>query len=110
MLTELHKSGERVGIPTPALAEVLVGAQGEISELVAELTVGYKLKTLVFDEMAAVEVALMTDGANLVKNRLTDETKTKVKYDRQIIAIAKVNFADAIYSDDQGLRKKGRVH
>ena len=33
------------------------------------------------------------------------ETKNKVKYDRQIIATAKVNRATTIYSDDARLRK-----
>ncbi|MFT4046419.1 MAG: hypothetical protein QM661_06935 [Solimonas sp.] len=107
LLSELQKSGERVGIPTPALAEVLIGAKGSITDLVAELTAGYKLKTLQFDELAAIEVALITDRIKV--NGISDETKAKVKYDRQIIAIAKVVSADAIYSDDIGLRKKAQA-
>ncbi|MGQ0529995.1 MAG: hypothetical protein ACT4PG_09320 [Panacagrimonas sp.] len=106
LLSELQKSGERVGVPTPALSEVLVGAAGPIHELVTELTAGYKLKTLAFDELAAIEVALMTDRALTAKGAVSDETKARVKYDRQIIAIARVAGADAIYTDDLGLRKK----
>lgn len=97
-----------MGIPTPALSEVLVGATGPIAELVTELTSGYKLKTLAFDELAAIEVALMTDKASIATGAVSDETKAKVKYDRQIIAIAKVAGADAIYTDDIGLRKKAQ--
>lgn len=106
LLSELHKSDERVGIPTPALAEILVGAKGSIGSLMAELTASYKLRTLPFEELAAVEVALMADEDKLAGKGLNDATKAKVKYDRQIIAIAKVACADAIYSDDLGLRKK----
>lgn len=106
LLSELQKSGERVGVPTPALAEVLIGASGPIAELVAEFTSGYKLKTLPFDELAAIETALMTDKSSLASGGVSDETKAKVKYDRQIIAIAKANAAEVIYSDDQWLRKK----
>lgn len=32
----------------------------------------------------------------------------KIKYDRQIVAIAKVNQATAIYTDDAGLRNTAR--
>lgn len=109
LLAEIQKSGERVGIPTPALAEVLIGASGSIAELVTELTSGYKLKTLPFDEMAAIEVAIMSTNSALSGEGLSDETKAKVKYDRQIIAIAKLAGADAIYSDDIGLRKKAQA-
>lgn len=107
LLSELQKSGERVVVPTPALAEALVGATGPIGELVALLTASYKLKTASFDELAAVEVALMADKSSV--GVLNDETKAKVKYDRQIIAIAKVIQADAIYSDDKNLRSKARA-
>lgn len=48
----------------------------------------------------------MADRTSLVPGRVSDETKAKVKFDQQIIAIAKSNAADAIYSDDVGLRKK----
>lgn len=106
LLQELQDSGERIIIPTPALSEALVGATGRIDELIAVLTSSYKLKTAPFDELAAIEVAVMTDKENARSSGLSTETKAKVKYDRQIIAIAKVNQADAIYSDDSQLRKK----
>lgn len=108
LLNELQKSGERVVIPTPALAEALVGATGPIGELVTLLTASYKLKTAPFDELAAIEVALMADKSAGSGGAVTDETKAKVKYDRQIIAIAKVVQADAIYSDDKALRAKAK--
>lgn len=106
LLAELLKTGERVGIPTPALSESLVGATGDISGLVAELTSGYKLTTLPFDEMAAIEVALMSDGKYSGKGRLNNETKAKVKYDLQIVGVAKAFGAETIYTTDNGMKSK----
>ena len=34
----------------------------------------------------------------------SDSTWAKIKYDRQIVAIARVNQASAIYSDDRDIR------
>ena len=60
-----------------------------------------------FDERAAIEVALMTKDA-IDKGDKKDgskETWAKVKFDRQIVAIAKVNRVTVIYTDDNNLRK-----
>jgi hypothetical protein len=59
-----------------------------------------------FDEKAAIEVALMTKHAidNGDKKAGSQESWTKVKYDRQIVAIAKVNGVTTIYTDDGGLK------
>lgn len=51
----------------------------------------------------------MTEPGSVGKGKIDDETKAKVKYDRQIIGIAKVHQADAIYSDDRGLRTKAEA-
>ena len=56
--------------------------------------------------MASIEVAMLTDVDLQSGRKLTaTETKAKVKYDRQIIAITKTNQAETIYSDDRGLSK-----
>lgn len=109
LLNELNKSGESVLIPTPALSEVLVGARGATADLVAELSSGYRLRMAPFDELAAIEVALITENDAAGKSRLDNETKAKVKYDRQIIGIAKATQADAVYTDDEGLRSKAEA-
>lgn len=56
-----------------------------------------------FDTRAAIEVAAMTrDAINRGNKRgKSSAIWTKVKYDRQIVAIEKVNGATTIYSDDQ---------
>ena len=66
-----------------------------------------------FDNLAAIEVSLMTRKAmgNGKKRGAanTDCTWAKVKYDRQIIAIAKVHGATTIYSDDSDIHAHAEV-
>lgn len=109
LISELAKSGESILIPTPALSEVLVGARGNVADLVAELSSGYRLRAAPFDELAAIETALMTEPTFTGTGQLNNETKAKVKYDLQIIGIAKINQADAIYSDDGRLKAKAET-
>jgi hypothetical protein len=61
-----------------------------------------------FDERAAAEVALMIrsdlETYGKKRGRQLQATWAKVKFDRQIVAIAKVNDASALYTDDPGVR------
>lgn len=108
LVAALEKSGDHLMIPTPVLAEVLVRAPaGKTHEIVEELNKSSVFKIVSFDALAAIEVALMSraalDGGRKARSSDAD-TFAKVKYDRQIIAMAKVARATAIYSDDKGLR------
>ena len=75
----------------------------QIVEKIKEFSI---FEILPFDELAAIEVALMTKRAldSGDKKEGSDETWNKVKYDRQIAAIARVRQASAIFTDDAGLR------
>ena len=54
-----------------------------------------------FDERAAIELALMSETTQGEKKRKEQAgTWAKVKFDRQIVAIAKVNRVKAVYSTD----------
>jgi predicted nucleic acid-binding protein len=59
-----------------------------------------------FDTRAAIELAVMTRNAidQGDKRGGVDAPWNKVKFDRQIVAIAKVAGATTIYSDDLQLR------
>lgn len=109
LVTELESTGEQIVLPTPVLSEVLVRAPNE-SEIIAEINRQRVFKVESFDTRAAVEVAIMAraewrEGAR--SRRPPEETIAKLKYDRQIIAIAKVVQARIIYSDDRTLRAVG---
>jgi hypothetical protein len=92
-------------IPTPALSELLVRAGDDMQSLVNMLQKSAVFHIVPFDTLAAIEVAAMTQRAidNGDKRGGVDCSWAKIKYDRQIIAIAKVHRATAIYSDDDDI-------
>lgn len=103
LIERLKKSGERIAIPTPALSEALVRAGAGASQKIVEaLDKMIVFRVEPFDARAAIEVAAMTRDAKARGNKrgATAATWAKVKYDRQIVAIAKVIGATTIYSDD----------
>jgi predicted nucleic acid-binding protein len=102
----------RVLVPAPALAEVLVRAGRAGADYVHRIERSSVLRFVPFDTRAAIEVALMTRGAidGGDKRDGVDGTWAKIKYDRQIVAIAKVHGVEAIYSDDRGVRSFAAKH
>lgn len=101
LLENLSKAGVKVMVPTPVLSELLVKAGPDKAKILDELTSSNAFSVQPFDEIAAVEVAMLTDADLQSGKRLSpEETKAKVKYDRQIIAMAKVAGVKTIYSDD----------
>lgn len=112
LLKTLSEAGTRVLIPTPVLSEVLVRVgQVAINHYLHEITNTYSFKIEAFDQRAAIEVALLTDADLQSGKKLTaEQTIAKVKYDRQIIATAKVNGVKTIYSDDGQLEKIARAN
>lgn len=103
LIQQLDKAGTKVIIPTPALSEALVRAGAQATQkIIADLQKYSVFRIEPFDTRAAIEVAAMTrealDGGR--KKGKAEGTWAKVKYDRQIVAIAKVNGATTIYSDD----------
>lgn len=106
LVADLSKRKVKIVIPTPALSEALVRAGAVAGEnYLARIKKSRWFKIESFDERAAIEVAEMTRSAidHGDKKDGSDATWAKVKYDRQIVAIAKVNSASAIYSDDINL-------
>lgn len=107
LLVTLAKGKTQIIVPTPALSETLVRA-GQVagSGYLSRMRKSAWFRIEPFDERAAVEVALMTKTAidNGGKKGGIDATWAKIKFDRQIVAIAKVNGVSAIYSDDNNLR------
>jgi hypothetical protein len=103
---QLDASRTKIIIPTPALSEVLVHADQAGPEYLNRLQQSSVFRIESFDQRAAIEVAFMIREAIMKgdKRSGSKEQWAKVKFDRQIVAIAKVNDATAIYSDDTGIR------
>src|SRR5260370_567723 len=106
LVQRLEARRTRIIIPTPTLSEVLVHAGTAGPEIVETLTRSTVFKVEPFDTRAAVEVALMTRAAIDRSDKKAGLTATwaKVKYDRQIVAIAKVFSVTMIYTDDADVR------
>jgi hypothetical protein len=102
---DLQRANETILIPTPALAEVLVGLEDEAPTVLDRIMKSARFKIADFDIMAAVELAGMTREALRAGDKKAGSPATwqKVKIDRQIIAIARCRSARAIYSDDEGI-------
>lgn len=92
----LEKNKSRIFIPTPVLAELLMGP---FKNCISSLSKNVRI--LPFDEKAAIECAeIFKDTKQLKSEGLV---KNKIKFDCQILSIAKINDIDVIYSDDDQL-------
>jgi predicted nucleic acid-binding protein len=97
-------------IPTPALSEFLylVGNDGPLYLAEIDSDSLYAIKG--FDPKAAIELAALNlkitraKGKNRQK-REDHDTKAKITFDKQIVAIAIANGSRHIYSDDEGVAK-----
>ena len=96
---------ERIVIPTPALTEVLVHA-GDAWDEYLDILGKPPFSIAHFDKRAAIEAAeLLENVFQRGKKRNPAITRTKIKFDRLIVAIAKAQGAGVIYSDDEDIHK-----
>ena len=72
-----------------------------------DLSGSARFKIVPFDTRAAVELAALTREALATGDKRSGSTApwAKVKFDRQIVAIARTEGAELIYSDDEDLRR-----
>lgn len=102
LVRSLRQSKTKILIPTPALAEVLVHAP----KLADEFGHSAGFEVVPFDQKAAIECSLSIHAALSSGNKKGKQKHaawSKVKFDHQIVAIARSRLAACIYSDDKGL-------
>lgn len=107
LIDRLSEAGEKIVIPTPALSECLVHADAAGPDYLAILGKQSCFRIAPFDTKAAIEAAIRTRQARdrgQPKGGDPAQAKSKVKFDRQIVAVAASESADAVYSDDAALR------
>jgi predicted nucleic acid-binding protein len=101
-------AGTKIIIPTPALSEALVRSGKAGPKIVEKIKEYAVFQIAAFDELEAIEVAAMTkadiDAGDKRGGASKESTWAKIKYDRQIVAIAKVAQATIIYTDDGDIR------
>lgn len=111
LLRILGSSKVRVLIPTPVLSEYLVRGGEDKDKRLDEITTSKVFVVAPFDTRAAVECAEIEAGGPRRNRALTeDETKAKVKFDRQIIAVALIRRATTIYTGDAKLAATARLN
>lgn len=110
LIATLEQDGTKIIIPTPALSEILVRSEDAAPEYLAILNHSSRFKIVDFDQIAAIELAALNREAIAAggKKDGSDQPWQKIKFDRQILAIARVARADTIYSDDKNLMKFGK--
>ena len=91
----------------PALSEVLVYAGSAASRYLDTIFRSACFRIAPFGERSTIELAKMTDAILAAGNFRagSEETRAKIKFDRQIIPITQMESRTTIYSDDQGLTK-----
>ena len=111
LLETLRDNGEVAIIPAPALSEFLVFAGKSAPEYLLKIRESSFLRIEPFDERAAIELADREISAREKGNKRGSATTSdwqKVKFDRQIVAVALVHKASAIYSDDPDIVTHGK--
>jgi len=105
LIENLTADNERIVIPSPVLSEVLVHAGEAMQPYLDTMNEQSAFRIAPFDQKAAIEAALATSdairrGGHRIDAANPDASRTKIKFDRQIVAIAKAEDAHAVYSDD----------
>jgi PIN domain len=110
LLERLNKEDERIIIPTPAFSEFLVLGKNEGPLYLAKIRDMSIFRLEPFDDRAAIEladieIAIRAKGDK--RGSVPEADWQKVKFDRQIVAIAKAHGARCIYSDDPHIERHG---
>jgi predicted nucleic acid-binding protein len=105
LVDELTKQRATIIIPAPALSEFLVVVHPAGPEYIQTLNRSARFDIQPFDTRAAVEAAEMYRSFIDAGDRRggSDDDRQKINVDRQIVAIAKVNGAERLYTADRGI-------
>jgi predicted nucleic acid-binding protein len=106
-INETVKEKRKILLPTPVLAETLIGVSSDINDFVSSIKKFNVFKIADFCERSAIELRMLYNG--LGEQKLTDlrksRSKSGIKFDLQILSIARTQGADEIVTDDSNLRK-----
>lgn len=112
LVTRIASSNDQILIPTPVLSEIMVKiSPDQINDLLLQLNGSVWFRIEPFDSASAVELGIRTSRAIASGDKregLADAPWTKVKFDRQIVAIAMMAQAVEIISDDPHILSIGK--
>lgn len=103
LLADLQRSKATIVIPTPTLSELLVMSGEAGPDWLRILTTTRYFRPAPFDVLAAVECSIMAKD-RMSAGRPASVSRAKAKFDEQIVAIARIERASIIYSDDEDIR------
>jgi len=105
LIASLSQEKARILIPAPAFSEVLVHDDKKVNEWIEALQSLTRFEVGDFDRRAAIELAIQTRKLMSAGDKRGGGTESwqKIRLDRQIAAIAKVNQCERLYSNDKGL-------
>jgi predicted nucleic acid-binding protein len=104
---DLDSESERMILPTPVLSEFLILAGRDGPAYLEKLSAMKNILVKPFDQVAAIELAAVEVEDRLKGGKRAGSASpwAKLRFDRQIVAIAKTNGATRIYSDDEDVMK-----
>ncbi|ENO98374.1 PilT protein domain-containing protein [Thauera phenylacetica B4P] len=103
LLRDTRSARGRLIIPAPALAEFAVKARDEELDFITSQKI---FQIAPFDAVAALECGFMIREVFASERK---EERRKIKFDLQILAIAKVCRASRLVSDDNQLRARAEA-
>lgn len=106
LIKTLQDAKQKIVIPTPVLAEVLVQSTPQGISYVGVLQKASVFEIRDFDQLSAIELAFMTAAAIASgdKKAGSKEPWQKIKIDRQIVAVCKVAGVSTLYAMDRNMR------
>jgi hypothetical protein len=108
LVQQLSASNSIIIIPTPVLAEIMVRAGKAGPEYLEKLSNSSKFRLTSFDVRAAIEASELIRKVKEEQKSQPLETWAKIKFDVQIVSIAKAENATVIYADDPGIENHGK--
>ena len=107
LVTTIDRAKGSIIVPTPALAELLVGAGIQRAAMLRAIESGKAMRVEPFGKMAAVQCASL-DNQAISDGDKKDGVRSswqKVKVDRQIVAIAQVARCERIVTGDPDVER-----
>jgi predicted nucleic acid-binding protein len=105
LVETLGRGQERILIPTPVLCEFLTVAGRDGTEYLERFDSSSRFQIVPFDARAAIEAAQRLQASRRSRREQGRGSSPwqEVKFDHQIVAIARVRAANTIYSDDEDI-------
>lgn len=106
LVATLRAEGTRILIPSPALAELLTFVESP-HPILESIQRASSFEVAAFDTKAAIETALTLRRAREAGDMRggSDKARASIKFDHQIVGIAKSRGARTLYSSDSHIRR-----